>query len=180
MENAKILAPKRGRAEKGFESYLRQNQGKCEDIMASVFGSENKRESQKMLVQEIEFYEGDNFVAIIRLEMCEECEWHWINLNVWFEGRGPGFKPPKENSEMVSQNQFKNLDSSSFKTEISNIIQELKSALEQGDYGKVFSVQPKLNAINEAWNQKSNDVWQEADKIFEEKRKPMNQQEQEE
>jgi len=180
MENAEILAQKSVSAERAFESYLRQNQGKCEDIMASVFGSENKRESQKMLVQEIEFYEGDNFVAIIRLEMCEECEWHWINLNVWFEGRGPGFKPPKENSEMVSQNQFKNLDSSSFKTEISNIIQELKSALEQGDYGKVFSVQPKLNAINEAWNQKSNDVWQEADKIFEEKRKSMNQQEQEE
>ena len=44
--------------------------------MSSIFGPENKRENQKMLVQEIDFYEGENFEVIARLEMCDDCEWN--------------------------------------------------------------------------------------------------------
>ena len=63
--------------------------------MKSIFGSENQRQTQKLLVQKIDFYEGDDFEVTVRLEMCDECEWNWINLDLWLDTRGR-FKMPKE------------------------------------------------------------------------------------
>lgn len=164
-ENAEILAKESVNAEKTFERYMRQNSGKCEDIMKGVFGAENKRESQKMLVQEITFHEGKNFDAIARIEMCDECEWRWINLEMWINWRGAGFKMPKQQEEFFS-GQFQNLDSLEYKKQVSEILNEAKSSLKQGDYVKFFSLNSKMRAINEAWNQKSNDIWPEVDKMF--------------
>ena len=180
QDKAEVLAEKSVSAERAFESFMRQNQEKCEDTMKKIFGSENKRKTEKMFAQEIELYEGDNFVVNARLEMCDECEWSWINLNFWLEGRGPGFREPKSQSEIISSDQFKNLNSDEFKKEISNIIEEIKSNSQQKNYEKVVSLHGKMQALNEAWNQKSNNVWQEVDKIYEEKRKVMSQQEMEE
>ena len=179
-ENANLLAQKSVSAEMFFNSFMRQNQGKCEETMNSIFGSENKRESQKTIVQEIEFFTADNFEVKARLEMCDECEWYWINLDFNFEGRGAGFKPIKEESTMVSPKQFEKMSDEEFKKEINNIIQEVKSSLEQKDYKKAMSIKNKIQAINEAWNQKSNNAWQDTDKIFEDKRKAMSQEQMEE
>src|SRR3989339_649401 len=178
--NAEALAEKSVSAEKSFESFMRQGQGKCEDTMKSLFGSENKRATQKMLAYEIELAEGDNFALIGRLEMCDECEWAWINFNIWYEGRGPGFKPSKSRPEMVSPEQYKNLNSEDFKKEISSIINEIKTNAQSGDYNKAMSLQGRLQALNEAWNQKSNDVWKDVDRKYDEKKKSMSQQEMEE
>ena len=93
FDKAEDLAKQSVTAEKTFQSYLQQSGGKCEDVMAGIFGTENKKQTQKLLVQEISFCEGDNFEVIARLEMCDECEWNWLNLNFQVEGRGHGFKP---------------------------------------------------------------------------------------
>ena len=93
-ENAEVLAKESVNAERTFESYFRQSGGKCEDIMASIFGTENKRQTQQLLVQEISFCEGDNFEVIARLEMCEECEWIWI-FGLREEGRDLNLKKEK-------------------------------------------------------------------------------------
>ena len=106
-ENAEILAKESVNVEKTFERSMRQSSKKCEDTMKSIFGAENRRESQKMLVQEITFYEGKNFDVITRIEMCDECEWKWINLNMWINGRGAGFKMPEQQQEF-SPEQFQN------------------------------------------------------------------------
>lgn len=94
--------------EKSFESYFKQSGEECESIMGNIFGTENKRQTQNMFVQEINFCEGDNFEVIGRLEMCDDCEWNWINLDFRVDGRGPGFKM-KENKEdnFASPEQFK-------------------------------------------------------------------------
>ena len=60
-DNARNLARESVVAEKAFESYFRQSGEKCEDVMNSIFGAENLRESQQMIVYEIDFFSGENF-----------------------------------------------------------------------------------------------------------------------
>ena len=160
-ENAEALAKESVNAERSFESYFRQGGGKCEDIMSSIFGTENKRQTQQLLVQEISFCEGDNFEIIARLEMCDNCEWNWINVDFRFEGRGPGFKPEKGEINMLSPKSFENMDFASFEGEIREIIDEIKQSCENKDFNAVMSAKNKLWPLNDAWNQKSNDVWKE-------------------
>ncbi len=166
-ENAEALARESVNAEKIFENYFRQSGGKCEDLMKSVFGSENQREDQKLLVQETSFCEGDNFEIIARLEMCDDCKWNWINFDFWIEGRGPRFKPLKEEqTETFPQEIFKDKDDAYFKEEIIKIINEVKRLCAEEDFAAIMFLKNKLWPLNEAWNQKSNDVWKDVDKEF--------------
>jgi len=157
--NAETLAKESVNAEKTFESYFRQNQGKCEKTMSDIFGSESQMPNQNMLVQEISFYEGEKFEVIARLEMCDDCEWNWINLNLWMETRGP--MPKMEEGEMISPEQYKNKDVEYYKSEITKLIDSYKQAAEQQNWRELNTINMKIQAINEAWNQKSNEVWKE-------------------
>ncbi len=132
--NGEALAKESVNIERAFDSYFRQSSEDCEKLMNSIFGPENKREIQKMLVEEIEFYEGDNFQAILRIEMCDDCEWRWGNLNMWIEGRGPGFKPEEEGgfNEGIGEN-FENVDSAGFKVRTKELVEGMKTSLQNGD-----------------------------------------------
>jgi len=158
--NAEILAKESVNAEKTFESYFRQNQGKCEDLMSSIFGSENQMPSQNMLVQEISFYEGDKFEVIARLEMCDDCDGNWINLDLWVNTRGPMPKI-EEGGEMISPDQFKDKEVEYYKSEIISLLDSYKQSAEQQNWKETNTIKMKIQAINEAWNQKANDVWKD-------------------
>lgn len=166
--NAEALAKASVNTERLFESYFRQTQGKCEDLMSSIFGSENKRGTQELIAYEFDFFDTDNFQAILRLEMCDECEWNWINLNMWFEGRGPGFKPIEpQNSNLESLREtYKNLETSGFEAETNELLSDIIGDLEQGDYNFAMTSSQKLNILTQAWNEKANDVWKELDEIY--------------
>jgi hypothetical protein len=163
QENALSLAKESVDVEKLFQENFKQRKGKCEDTMNSIFGSENMREIQKMLVQEIDFYSGDKFDAIIRLEMCDDCEWNWINLNFEFRGRA---RMPEMKPEITSPDEFKSLSEADLKTRIAQTIDEIKRSLESGDYTRAMSLNSKIQSLNEAWRMKDKDVWVEADKKF--------------
>ncbi|MBU3923571.1 MAG: hypothetical protein KJ592_01525, partial [Nanoarchaeota archaeon] len=94
--NAETLAKQSVNAERIFQNYFQQGQGKCEDIMKKIFGSENQRQTQKVQSNEFTFQEGENFEAIMRLEMCDECEYNYVNLNMWVERRGKFEKQEEE------------------------------------------------------------------------------------
>jgi len=158
--NAESLAKETVNAEKTFGDYFRQNQGKCKDLMSSIFGSENQMPPQNMLVQEISFYEGEKFEAIARLEMCDDCDWNWINLNLWVNMRGPMPKMD-EGGEMISPEQFKDKDVEYYKSEIISLLDDYKQAAEQQNWKEINTINMKIQAINEAWNQKANDVLKE-------------------
>ncbi|MFH1365114.1 MAG: hypothetical protein ABIH28_00830 [archaeon] len=165
-ENAEALAKESVNAERIFESYFKQSGGKCENIMGGIFGTENKRQTQKLMVQEISFCEGDNFEVIARLEMCDECEWNWINLDFWINERGPGFKLKEEKMDAVPPQSFKDMSSAELEKEIKKTVEEIKQSCNNKDFGAIMSVKNKLWSLNEAWNQKSNDVWKEVDQTF--------------
>ncbi len=178
--NAEALAKESVNAERAFESYFRQSGGKCEDLMAGIFGTENRRKSQQMLVQEIAFCEGDNFEVIARLEMCDECEWHWVNLDFWVEGRGPGFKPQESAGGTFSPKSFENMGPAEFQGELRKITEEMKQFCNNRDFNSIMSTKSKVWALNEAWNQKSNNVWNQVDEMFNSQTESMTQQQRQE
>ncbi len=178
--NAETLAKESVNAERAFESYFRQSGGKCEDIMGSIFGTENKRKTQQLYVQEISFCEGDNFEVIARLEMCDECEWGWINIDFRAEGRGPGFKLQEGEMNPISSKSFENLDSAGFEREAKKIIDEIKQSCNNKDFNSIISAKGKFWPLNDAWNQKSNDVWKELDKTFQSQTESMTQEQRQE
>jgi hypothetical protein len=160
-ENAEALAKQSVNAERIFETYFKQNQGECEDLMKSIFGSENKRETQKLILQEISFYEGDDFEVIARLEMCDECEWNWINLDLWLERRGPGNRMEEGKPKEMSPEQFNHMNSEDFKREIKNLLEEYKKAVDNKQFKKLSEIKQEIWMLNEAWNRRANDVWEQ-------------------
>ena len=178
-ENAENLAKESVNAERAFESYIKQNQDQCIDLMKSVFGSENQRSDEKLIVKEVIFYQGENFDAIARLEMCDDCEWNWIGLNFWIESRGFNMQEDQGGFDS-SPDEYRNLEFSDFEEKIRDSIEEYKNALESKDWKGASKINQKIWALSDAWNQKSNDVWQEIEPIFEAKRQAMNQEQQNE
>ena len=178
--NAEALAKESVNTERTFESYFRQSGGKCEDIMSSIFGTENKRKTQQLYVQEISFCGGDNFEVIARLEMCDDCEWNWINADFRVEGRGPGFNLKEGEMNSMSPKNFENMDSAGFEGEIKKIVDEIKQSCDNKDFDSITGAKGKLWPLNEVWNQKSNDVWKELDKTFQSQAKSMTQEQRQE
>src|SRR3989338_1606741 len=136
--------------------------------MNNLFGSENKRENQKIFAEDIVFYEGNNFETHLRLEMCDECGWSWINLNMWFESRGN----LEESSESIdyepgSKRKFESLSHEDFKKETTTRVDKIKSQIAEGDYQSAVNSMQELRILTESWNEKANYVWKE----FEEKYK---------
>jgi hypothetical protein len=168
-ENAENLAKESVNTEKIFESYFRQKSNKCEDLMNKILGSLNQKESQKILVHEIEFFEGENFEVIARLEMCDDCRWNWIGLNFNIEGRGPSFKYPKESNKNFNPEMFENKNSLELKQEIKSSIEMFRDYLQKGDLQSAVEIKSKLFALNDALNRKSNEAWKEVDKKYESK-----------
>ena len=179
-ENAESLAKESVNVEKIFESYMRQNQGICENILGDIFGSENKRETQKIMRQEIDFFEGENFILKMNLEMCDECEWNWVNLDFWIEGRGPKFKEPKMPEANINPEMFKSMSEDEIKTKIKNDLENLKQTLDNNDFNSAMALRAEFQQLNEAWNQKANNIWQEVDLKFKSSRETMTQEQMEE
>lgn len=158
------LAEKSVNAEMIFRNYFMQSSGKCEEIMKSVFGSENQRQTQQILLNEIEFCGGDNFDGIMRLEMCDECEWNWISLDFHFEGRGPGFKSPKEVEFENSKENYEGMSSEGFMTKTKELINEMQTFCQEENYEQAIASSQKLRMVTESWNQNANDVWNQIEK----------------
>ncbi|MCK5344854.1 MAG: hypothetical protein KAR20_15690, partial [Candidatus Heimdallarchaeota archaeon] len=161
--NAENLAKQSVNAERVFQNYFMQGQGKCEDIMKAIFGSENQRQTQKILSNEFTFYEGEDFEAMMRLEMCEECEWNYINLHMWIEGR---FRHQEEEFRREYKD-YKQMTEIELMSEIKQVLENTKQYLESGEYEKAQIYSESLNSINQAWSEKSNNVWDEVRVTFE-------------
>jgi len=168
-ENAEELAKAGVDAEKLFWNYFEQSSEKCENLMSSIFGSENKRETQNLLVQEIDFYEGEKFQAIARLEMCDDCEsQNWINLDMWLDTRGriKLSEDTKGVEEQYSKEKYKSMSSEDFQSGISGVLDQIKESLDEGDYNSAFSSINELKMLNNAWNEKGNNIWEGLNEIY--------------
>ncbi len=171
-DNAEILAKKSVDAEKSFENYFRNSQENCEDLLKLIFGSENERAKQKILVQEINFFENEEADANIRLEICDDCEWNWINLNMWVDSRGK-FKEFNNEVKDFDFKKYNNLELEDFSGQALTLIEQIKIELQNKNYDKAMKFNNELQALNNAWNDKSNNVWEDVNSLFEIKRKAL-------
>jgi len=163
-ENAEKLAKESVSAEKSFESYFKQSGQNCEDVMNGIFGSENKREDQKLIVNEMDFYEGENFDAKARLEFCDDCLNHYTNLDLWLDMRGKmDVKEENSKNEEIIQEP---ITFEEFKAQTQTILESMKSSLAGKDFGGFFKLQRDLRAANNAWNMASKDVWKQLDEEY--------------
>jgi len=178
--NAERLAKESVNAEKIFESYFRRNQGNCEEKMGDIFGSENRRGKQNMIVNEIDFYSGENFEATMRLEMCDDCEWNWIGMNMWLEGRGR-FKHPEigdlSNDGFDSREEFIRMSTEELKAETGDLISRIMISLEEENFEDAMAFSNRLSMLTDAWNEKANNVWEEIDKTFTSKAESLTEEE---
>ncbi len=165
FENAEKLAKESFNTERAFESSYKQSSGNCEDLMNSIFGSENKYQEQKILVQEVEFYEAEDFEAVGRLELCEECEWKWINLNMWLEGRNMFNKQTEPQKKQYAD----------FEAELANILEKMKIALDNRDFDGFNRLSAELWPLNDEWNKQSNDLWDVVEQELDSKRQQQEQ-----
>src|SRR3989339_747611 len=165
-DNAEILAKKSVDAEKSFENYFRNSQENCEDLLKLIFGSENERAKQKILVQEINFFENEEADAKIRLEICDDCEWNWINLNMWVDSRGK-FKEFNNEVKDFDFKKYNNLELEDFSGQALTLIEQIKIELQNKNYDKAMKFNNELQALNNAWNDKSNNVWEDVKSLFE-------------
>jgi len=171
-KNAEILAKESVIAERMFESFLKQEGGECVDIMKGIFGTENERDLQKMLLQEIEFYDTDHITSTIRLEMCEDCEWQWINLEIWYDTRnmrrpmeGDGGDDYGESRDRYSKYSF-----DFFESQITSLLEKYKQAMDNENFKEMSRIKSEIRKLNEGWNEKSNNVWEDIDREFQAKR----------
>jgi hypothetical protein len=175
QSNAEVLAKESVNAEKIFESHFRERGEMCEETMKDIFGAENRRGDQKTIVQEIDFFSGEKFDAIMRLEMCDECEWHWINMHMWLEGRGR-FKGPEDvRSGEEQRHRYRNMNFEEFEAETAELLDEIKRLLAQGDHSQAISYSNRLMLLNEEWNNLANNVWEEVDELFRAREEEMHQ-----
>ena len=163
-DKAEALAKASVSAERLFESFYRQSGEKCDNLMSGILGSENKRKDEKLFVQEIDFYQGKNFIVNGRLEMCDQCDWPWINLNFWIDGRGSGFRNLEGGR---SNGDIRRGESDNYyKERISSLIDEFKESLSAEDYDSASSLQAEVRELTNAWSEASNNIREEIDAQF--------------
>ncbi|MBU0977201.1 MAG: hypothetical protein KKD18_02190, partial [Nanoarchaeota archaeon] len=166
--NGDALAKASVDAEKAFQRTQEQSADDCEDLMNKIFGSEHKREPMNMFSNEILFYENDadRAEAKINLNMCDDCEWNWINLNMWVEMRKSGshFEDSKEGN--FDYQKYKQLSNEELKAKTRELVNDMKSELEVGDYSGAMASSQELQMVTQAWNEVANDVWNEIDKLY--------------
>ncbi|MFH1326683.1 MAG: hypothetical protein ABIH59_00975 [archaeon] len=175
--NAEALAKASVNAERSFESFFKQNNKECMPLMTEVFGAENLRDTMQTIQQEIDFYSGDNFEAMLNLNMCDDCEWNWVDINMWLEGRGPGFKYPKNAQNKGDFQGFKGKDQQSYMFETEELVNQIRDSLKQGNFEQATSFSNKLSMLTQAWNEESNDVYEQVQKEYDEKRISMSEEE---
>src|SRR3989339_813246 len=120
----------------------------------------------------INFFENEEADANIRLEICDDCEWNWINLNMWVDSRGK-FKEFNNEVKDFDFKKYNNLELEDFSGQALTLIEQIKIELQNKNYDKAMKFNNELQALNNAWNDKSNNVWEDVNSLFEIKRKAL-------
>jgi hypothetical protein len=73
-------------AENSFFKYMENNQEDCEKIMDEL--NKGEKTESKVYQREGSLYSGERFDLVLNVHECLDCEWGWMNLDIWFQGKG--------------------------------------------------------------------------------------------
>ena len=129
-ENAETLARESVLVERKFSELIERSPLQCENTITSLLGPTVQRREQKTLRKEITLYEGKNYEGMLMLESCEECEWPWININVFVNTHGRNYPgEPSSSLDQHAREAYKGYTQEQFKEEIRRTVDAMRVAL---------------------------------------------------
>lgn len=161
------LAKKSIQVESAFNTNFQQSTQQCEPLMSKYIGS--VKNTEEHTVQEITLANSKNAQLTARLEWCDNCAWQSVNLNLWkMQRRGypSGGVSPSE----ALRNTFRNYDTEKLKQELEQAIQEYISSIDKKDTSQI---EQRIMELNNAWNEKANNVWDQVNREFNEKQQAL-------
>jgi hypothetical protein len=141
--------------EQSFQKYYSMNAEKCVDLMNGLFGGENKKPTQKILHNEIDFASGKDFDVYINLDMCDECEYNWININTNIQTRIYNNNQEEYNMDDMAK-KYLSYTNEEFKTEIKNLLDGIKQDAINGNIDPIYKKSQELSIITKSWDENSN------------------------
>lgn len=171
--NADTLARESVMAERRFNEMLERSPEVCESTISTLLGTNAQRREQKTVRKEITLYEGKNYDGMLMLESCDDCDWRWINTHAFVNSRGRGY--PGENDRSAPNQEarraYKDYTSVQFKEEITSSVNAMVSALQEKK--SIREHEMKLRTLNDAWNEQSNNIYNQIDENFRKKRESL-------
>lgn len=170
-KSGEVLVKKMLEAQKIFGGYIQENLERCTETLEGFFKPEEKWPKQKMMTWNFPLYTGSDFDVMVRTDMCEECEWHHLNLMLDVEGRGPMniFKSPELQSgkleQQIDEEYYRTLSIDEINLELKKTVFEIKDDAEKFDKTrsedfpkKFFFNKFKVQQINRILDGKYNEV----------------------
>jgi len=113
------------------------------------------------------FFQGDDFGVIANLNRCDDCDWNYVNVYFWVDNRYEEGQDDLDDFDNFEEGYDLYRDESNefFKNEIRKVIEEMRVSLGNGNL-KISKYNNRLNVLNGAWDEASNDVWEEVDLLF--------------
>ncbi|MBI2045091.1 hypothetical protein HYT23_03460 [Candidatus Pacearchaeota archaeon] len=146
-----------------FNEYSKQSSKSCEETMTEIFGEENKKSDLEISVKQYEIHNDKGLKTIAEVQSCDNCQgqdtWKFIKVNFFLEDNGEKINRPftsDSNKEM-----FEDFGATALKQEIINSMNILNELLSAGNYRAAASVMERIEVINNVWDEKSNNVWNE-------------------
>jgi hypothetical protein len=170
-KSGEIVVKKMVEYQRLLNRYTSENSEQCMDILEGFFKPENKWPPQKIMSWTFSLYNGTNFDVTMRIDMCEECIWHFLYMDVMVEGRGPAyiFKSPElqfgKLEHKVDEEYFWTLSADEVNQELKKAIFEIRDDAEKFDKTrsedfpkKFFFNRFKIQQINRILDGKYNGV----------------------
>lgn len=175
-ENTDELARRSVQIEQSIGFYLNNNAEQCIEFMGRIIGLEHEKEKRDITIREVTLGKGKYGAAIARLEFCTNCENSWIGLNVYRNYRGGS--PSDDSQQQNEEFNFESLKKLSEDETESQIKESIEKYAKTADDEKIDrKLEQKISALNQAWNEKSNQVWDEINKDFDLKRNTLSDEE---
>ena len=163
IQTANDVAREASNIQNLFDEYSKQSGIECPKMMAEIFGEENKKSDLEISVNQYEIYNDNGLKTVAEVQSCNNCEgqdaWKFIKVNYYLEQNGEKINRPFTSDS--NEELFRDYEATAFKQEIINSERILNELLSAGNYKAAASVMERLEVMNEVWDEKSNNVWEE-------------------
>jgi hypothetical protein len=153
--------------------YVQENLEHCTETMEGLFSPDDRWPKEKMVMWRFSLYGGNDFDLMGRFGMCEECEWNYIYMDFWVEGRGPMFmfQSPELNygklDQQVDEEFYWSLTADELNEELRKAVFEIREEAEKfestksEDFPKKFFFNRfKIQQINRILDGKYNNIYE--------------------
>lgn len=131
-----------------LQGYLEQNRENCKYIIEQFFGEDEKVAEQERIRWGVPLYKGDKIELMLEINMCDGCEWPWIDF--WFDLRSVShvlkFKDDNAELKKLDRKQYEEMSIDELNGKIGDIINEIVSAAKEYDKAESGDFPAKLGA----------------------------------